>query len=179
MKKKLLTIFGILLITLFIIYNVGIDIGSVHLGKQTDNIEINSQYDIKSSDFYKQLLTSDKLVVINLWATWCKPCLDEMPIFLKLQKEYPDVKFATLSIDKDSDKLKNFLMNHNEMPDITFQNATYRKTIRNFLENRDAKSLFYTEIVPVTYFIKNGKVLKKTEGSSDYKEFTSNINSLK
>jgi len=179
MKKKLLTIFGILLIALFIIYNVGIDIGSVHLGKQTDDIEINNQYDIKSSDFYKQFLSTDKLVVVNLWATWCKPCLDEMPIFLKIQKEHTDVKFATLSIDKDSEKLKNFLMNHKEMPDVTLQNAAYRKAIRNFLENRDAKSLFYTEIVPVTYFIKKGKVLKKIEGSSDYKGFTSNINSLK
>jgi len=179
MKKKLLIIFGILFFAIFAIYNIGVDVGSVHLGKQTDDIEINNQYDIKSSDFYKQFLASDKLVVINLWATWCKPCLDEMPMFLKLPNEFKDVKFVTLSIDKDDNKLKQYLNQHKNMPDITFQNASYRKAIRNFLEGRKEKSLMHTEIVPVTYFVKNGKVMKKVEGSMDYKEITTIITSLK
>ncbi|SDG60397.1 TlpA family protein disulfide reductase [Epilithonimonas hungarica] len=179
MKKKLLTIFGILLVTLFIIYNVGIDIGSLHLGKRTDDIEVNNQYDIRSSDFYKQFLSTDQLVVVNLWATWCQPCVEEMPMFLELQKEFPDVRFATLSIDKDSGKLKDFLMKNKSLPDVTLQNAAYRKAIRNFLENRSEKSLIYTEIVPITYFIKSGKVVKKIEGSMDKKKITSIIGSLK
>jgi thiol-disulfide isomerase/thioredoxin len=29
-----------------------------------------------------------KVLIINFWATWCKPCLVEMPDFVKLQKEY-------------------------------------------------------------------------------------------
>lgn len=117
--------------------------------------------------------------MINLWATWCKPCVEEMPLFLKLQTENPDVKFVALSIDKDSEKLNQFLMKHKEIPDVTFQNSVYRKAIRNFLENRNEKSLIYTEIVPITYFIKNGKVLKKIEGSIDYNEAVTIINSLK
>ncbi|GGG61849.1 TlpA family protein disulfide reductase [Epilithonimonas arachidiradicis] len=179
MRRKLLIIFGIIFIVLFVIYNVGVDIGSVHLGKQADNIEKNNKYDIQSSLFYKDYLKSDKLVVVNLWATWCQPCIQEMPMFLKLRKEYPDVAFVTLSIDKDSDKLKNYLEKNKEMPDITFENSDYRKAIRNFLEKRDLKSLYYIDIVPVTYFIKNGKVLKKIEGSSEREELITNINTLK
>ncbi|MPS73891.1 MAG: TlpA family protein disulfide reductase [Chryseobacterium sp.] len=179
MKKKLFRIFWILLVALFIIYNMGLDIGTLHLGKQKDDIEVNNHYDIKSSDFYKQFLSTDQLVVINLWATWCKPCVEEMPMFLELQKEFPDVRFATLSIDKDSGKLKDFLMKNKSLPDVTLQNAAYRKAIRNFLENRSEKSLIYTEIVPITYFIKSGKVVKKIEGSMDKKEITSIIGSLK
>lgn len=31
-----------------------------------------------------------KVVVINLWATWCIPCINELPNFDRIQKEYPD-----------------------------------------------------------------------------------------
>ena len=31
-----------------------------------------------------------KVVVINLWATWCTPCVKELPDFDRLQREYPD-----------------------------------------------------------------------------------------
>ena len=31
-----------------------------------------------------------KVVVINLWATWCTPCVKELPQFDRLQREYPD-----------------------------------------------------------------------------------------
>jgi len=179
MRRKLLIIFGVIFLALFIVYNVGVDIGNVHLGKRTDNIEKDNQFDIKSSKFYKNVLSSDKLVIINLWATWCQPCVEEIPIFLEIEKEYKDVKFVTLSIDKDDSKLKKYLAKHPEMPDVTFENASYRKAIRNFLENRETNSLVYTEIVPITYFIKNGKVLKKIEGSIDREELISNLNTLK
>ena len=44
-----------------------------------------------------------KVLVLNLWATWCKPCIQEFPELLKLQREYRnrglDVVF--ISIDDD------------------------------------------------------------------------------
>jgi len=49
--------------------------------------------------------------------------------------------------------------------------------IRNFLENRDPKSLIQTEIVPVTYIIKNGKVIYKENGTIDYQEFSRKLTS--
>lgn len=43
-----------------------------------------------------------KIIYVDLWATWCGPCLEEMPHFDKLKKEYKDntnVAFVSLSID--------------------------------------------------------------------------------
>ena len=31
-----------------------------------------------------------KPIVINFWATWCPPCIDELPVFARLQNEYSD-----------------------------------------------------------------------------------------
>ena len=47
-----------------------------------------------------------KVVVVNLWATWCGPCKVEMPTLGKLQAHYPDksaLLVAAVSVDKNDD----------------------------------------------------------------------------
>jgi thiol-disulfide isomerase/thioredoxin len=41
-----------------------------------------------------------KLLVLNLWATWCEPCLEEMPSLEQLQKNLPD-KLVVMAISED------------------------------------------------------------------------------
>jgi thiol-disulfide isomerase/thioredoxin len=50
-----------------------------------------------------------KVVVVNFWATWCPPCVEEIPIFIDLQKEYgkQDLQFIGVAID-DAESVKNF-----------------------------------------------------------------------
>ena len=45
------------------------------------------------------LLAEYDLTVVNYWAYWCGPCLDEMPSFETLHGEYPNVLFLGVSID--------------------------------------------------------------------------------
>jgi thiol-disulfide isomerase/thioredoxin len=46
---------------------------------------------------------SDKIKVINFWATWCAPCVKELPLFEKLGQEQPNVKVTLISMDLDLD----------------------------------------------------------------------------
>jgi thiol-disulfide isomerase/thioredoxin len=52
---------------------------------------------------FKPMLAShdDVTFVINFWATWCKPCVEEMPHFVQLAKEMDneDVRFLFVSLD--------------------------------------------------------------------------------
>jgi cytochrome c biogenesis protein CcmG, thiol:disulfide interchange protein DsbE len=49
-----------------------------------------------------------KVVVLNIWATWCKPCLEEMPTMDRLQQLYPD-KIAVVTVsDEEAGKLLKF-----------------------------------------------------------------------
>lgn len=46
---------------------------------------------------------TDKIKVINFWATWCAPCVKEMPLFEELHKTREDVEVILVSMDLDLD----------------------------------------------------------------------------
>jgi thiol-disulfide isomerase/thioredoxin len=45
--------------------------------------------------------TSDTVYLVNYWATWCKPCIEELPDFLKLNEEYKNRKFKMILVSLD------------------------------------------------------------------------------
>ncbi|POY36232.1 redoxin [Solitalea longa] len=51
----------------------------------------------------RQIITSnnDTTYVINFWATWCAPCVKELPNFIQLQKEYKTDKLKVILISMD------------------------------------------------------------------------------
>jgi thiol-disulfide isomerase/thioredoxin len=50
-----------------------------------------------------------KVLIVNFWATWCEPCKEEMPRFIKLQEEYgaKGLQFVGVAIDQ-ADKVRAF-----------------------------------------------------------------------
>lgn len=76
---------------------------------------------------------SGKVVLINVWATWCEPCREEMPDLQRLQNEFVDDEFVVVGVsidDKGSlENMKKFLQSQNIMytvwhdPDDKFQYA--------------------------------------------------------
>jgi thiol-disulfide isomerase/thioredoxin len=63
-------------------------------------------------------LPKGKRAWVNLWATWCQPCLREMPLLLKWQQELHkdgvDAEIFFLSLDEDADVFAKFLAEHKE-----------------------------------------------------------------
>lgn len=45
-------------------------------------------------------------VVVNFWATWCPPCVKEMPDLDRLSAKYPDIHFVGLAVDTASNVVK-------------------------------------------------------------------------
>ncbi len=54
-----------------------------------------------------------KLVLLNYWATWCAPCLKEMPELNKLQNKYQDQGLIVIALsDEDKERLLKYSSNH-------------------------------------------------------------------
>lgn len=52
-----------------------------------------------------------QILIINYWATWCGPCREEVPLFVRLQQEYAakGVQFVGIAIDQ-ADKIRDFAL---------------------------------------------------------------------
>ncbi len=68
---------------------------------------------IRLSDLQKEIRAPGSVKVINFWATWCAPCVKELPFFEKVNQDNKDVQVLLISMDYDLDpnpeKVKKFI----------------------------------------------------------------------
>ena len=122
MKKAQVILSLMAMLALAAVMTFGIQIGNIRIGNQDDTNGILQKSEIEQSPFNKKYLESDKVICINLWATWCEPCLVEMPVLNQIKSEFAgkNIEFLSLSVDKDSVQLLKFLKsNRFHFKDIT------------------------------------------------------------
>ena len=100
-----------------------------------------------------------KLLILNFWATWCPPCVQEVPSLDQLERELGPKGLVVLgvSVDKDEKAYQEFL-------------ARFRVS---YLTARDPAQVINTEYgtiqYPESYLIdRNGKVVEKIVGEADW-----------
>ncbi len=75
------------------------------LGALLQGTDTTLQKDVPVYDFaqFEPLLhkNNDTTYIVNFWATWCKPCVQELPLFDSLAMEYKDKKVKVLLVSLD------------------------------------------------------------------------------
>ena len=146
-------------------------------------VQVLRAQDIKplgNTDDVKAIFESvkGKVVLINFWATWCKPCVKEFPDLVKLQKEYNDsgfeLVFISLDVPEDlNSKLKPFLTKQGV--DFTTYYSTFVKP-EDLMEFVDKN---WNGAIPSTYiYDKEGNLSKSFLGGKSYEEFEKDIKKL-
>ncbi len=108
-----------------------------------------------------------KVVLINFWATWCPPCLKEMPSLVSLQDEYGPQGFSVIGISIDQSGPKVVA---NMMKKI---GVNYPVIIGDGKLSRDFGGVTG---VPVSFLIdRSGNVLKRYTGFVSHKDFDEDI----
>ena len=111
-----------------------------------------------------------KVIFLNFWATWCPPCVAELPSIDELHEEMgDDVAFILLSFDDDFEKAKTF-----------DKRKGYDLPIYAPASNLPA--MFQSSALPTTYVIDaKGNLALTHKGMADYSdpEFKEFLNSLK
>ncbi len=102
-----------------------------------------------------------KIVVLNFWATWCPPCIDEMPSLVEMQKQMRNkgVTVLAVSVDDDRGAYTKFLADH-------------KIDLLTVRDDRKKSSILYgTFKYPETYIIdRSGTVRRKFIGPVDWRQ---------
>lgn len=111
-----------------------------------------------------------KVIFLNFWATWCPPCVAEMPSIAKLHEDMgDDVAFVLLSFDEDFEKAKAF-----------DKRKGYGLPI--YAPASNLPEMLQSSALPTTYIVDaDGNLALTHKGMADYSdpEFKEFLNSLK
>ena len=102
-----------------------------------------------------------KVVVLNFWATWCAPCVEELPSLVNLQQKMRNkgITVLAVSVDQDESLYRRFVQDHN-LNLLTVRDA-----------NQKSNNLYGTFKFPETYIIdRNGVMRRKFIGAVDWTE---------
>lgn len=138
-------------------------IGLFNPDVKTQQFETNSSLELKFKDQKGEVVTladlKGKVVFLNFWATWCPPCLAEMPSINKLyelHKNNSDVVFIMLDADQ------NFAKAHDYMTRRSYTMPVYQ------MASSVPEQIFAGSLPTTVVFDKQGRLSFRHEGAANY-----------
>ncbi len=130
---------------------------------ESSAIDVPADYDWAAEDLHGQPVSfsqfKGKTVFLNIWATWCGPCVGEMPSIARLA-ENPrlkdrNIEFVCVSTDDSTEKVSRFVRDKN-----------WAMTV---LRSTSFPPVFTTEAIPATFIISPaGRIVAAEVGASDW-----------
>src|SRR3989338_2425396 len=86
------------------------------IGKETPDFSLHAATDKTGAPFVLSSLKG-KAILVNFWATWCAPCVRELPCLLAVARKYRDsgLRIVAISVDKDWDAVERFFTRYPQL----------------------------------------------------------------
>ena len=98
-----------------------------------------------------------RVVVLSFWASWCAPCIEEMPSLELMQKELPQIQVLAVASDEEFTEYQSYVTTHHVALLTVFDQA------------QTSNKLYGSFRYPETYIIdKNGLIRRKLVGPQDF-----------
>ncbi|WP_412475953.1 TlpA family protein disulfide reductase [Flavobacterium sp. TBRC 19031] len=155
-----------LIFTLFFVLS---SIGYSNLSAQ---IAVYEKFDAFEKAILKE---NDNTYVINFWATWCAPCIKELPYFEQLHTENPKVKVILVSLDSKKD-LEKKLIPFIDRKQLTAEVILLSdKDYNAWLDKIDAS---WTGAIPATLIISGKRKLFAEREFDNFTELNNYVNAF-
>lgn len=123
------------------------------VGEVAPDFTVHDQAQTVSLDQYR-----GKTVVLNFWASWCPPCLEEFPSLEQLQQQVPGVVVLAVSFDTDADAYRQYLADNHLANMVIALDLSQRSNLA-----------YGTTRPPETYIIDpSGHIRRKFIGAQDW-----------
>jgi len=121
--------------------------------------QVRAEVNFLAPDFSVELLSGEtvklsdyrgKVVLINFWATWCGPCVDEMPDIQKISEAYPDdLVVLAINCNESEDRVRDFISSNS----YTFNIG---------LDKGEVQKLYPTNGIPYTIIVNADGIITQT-----------------
>lgn len=163
MKKQHSFIFIALCFTILLIFSSG---SFVHAGTKMPSFLLESVRNGKSVD---SSLFQGKVLLLTFFATWCPPCVEEVPVLKKLHADLGDAGFSVigLSVDQGPAVVARFVKN---------RSINYPVLMAESKTTRDFGGVYG---IPVAFLVnKSGNVVKRYTGFVNHLTLEKDVKSL-
>lgn len=134
---------------------MGCSASVVEVGKPAPDFQLPDLdgKEVNLSDF------KGKPVLLNFWAGWCRPCVEEMPYLQQVYEEWPELVVLTVNLGDSPSTVNRFMQSH-------------QLSLPVLLDTKQSLAQKYNVVsIPTTFFIdKDGIVRAKIIGSFPSKE---------
>ncbi len=113
----------------------------------------------KAEELMQRVNNEDTLYVVNFWATWCAPCVQELPEFAALEEKYKSLPVKTLLVSLDFKetlpKIPLFIKRKKLTPEVAWLNETNANKFIPKIDDRWQGSIPATLIISSRHSYKN------------------------
>lgn len=149
-SKILITLFFILISCLFVYFILLADyfplnrsskpneihenLSAVKLLKGISSLELRD-YQGNKITIDESILKQEQSVIIHLWASWCGPCVNEVPELIEYSNKNKNIKFIIISLDEYKDDIEKFLKSFPEFNSVRYLKIwDYSNQLSKFLD---------------------------------------------